>query len=115
MGNGVEDGKEMSPTSRSKKMLEEAGYQVWIVEHTIRIPGRTFKRDLFNGFDLLCVKDSETLAVQTTTLANVGARIQKLADNKYVPYLRRAGWTMKVHGWRTLKKTGWTAKVIDVS
>lgn len=105
----------MSPTSRSKKMLEADGYQVWVVEQTIRIPGRTFKRDLFNGFDLLCVKDSETLAVQSSTLSNIGARVKKLAENKYIPHLRKAGWVMKCHGWRLLKKSGWTPKIIDVS
>lgn len=95
-------------------MLRSQGYLCWIVEQTIRIPGRTFKRDLFNGFDLLCVKDSETLAVQTTTLSNLGARMQKLADNEFVPHLRKAGWTLAAHGWRKLK-TGWEAKVMDVS
>ncbi len=95
-------------------MLESEGYKVWIVEQTIRIPGRTFKRDLFNGFDLLGVRNEETLAVQTTTLSNLGSRLKKLADNEYMPHLRRAGWTLKAHGWRKLK-TGWEAKVVDVS
>jgi len=95
-------------------MLQDLGYQVWIVEQTIRIPGRTFKRDLFNGFDLLCVKDSETLACQTTTLSNLGARITKLEGNEYVPHLRKAGWTLVAHGWRKLK-TGWEPKVVDIS
>lgn len=106
--------KSKSPTSRSKQMLEEMGYQVWIVEQTIRTPRMTFKRDLFNGFDLLCVRDSETLAVQTTTLSNLGARIEKLAANEYVPHLRKAGWTLSAHGWRKLR-TGWEAKIVDVS
>lgn len=104
----------MSPISRSKQFLEKQGYKVWIVEQTIRIPGRTFKRDLFNGFDLLCVKDSETLAVQTTTLSNLGSRLEKLAANVYMPDLRKAGWMLNAHGWRKLK-TGWTAKIVDVS
>lgn len=104
----------MSPTSRSKQMLEKDGYKVWIVEQTIRIPGRTFKRDLFNGFDLLCVKGKETLAVQTTTLSNLGARIDKLAANQFVPFLREAGWVLHAHGWRKLK-TGWACKTVNVS
>lgn len=104
-----------SPTTRSKKLLQDLGYKVWIVEQTIRIPGRTFKRDLFNGFDLLAVKDSETLAVQTTTLSNLSSRLEKLSENEYVPHLRKAGWTLNAHGWRKLKKEGWQAKIVDVS
>lgn len=104
----------MSPTQRSLKALRDEGYACWIVEQTIRIPGRTFKRDLFNGFDLLCVKGDETLAVQTTTLSNLGARLQKLEANEFVPKLREAGWRLLAHGWRKLK-TGWEAKVVDVS
>ena len=103
-----------SPTQRSLKLLRDDCWVCWIVEQTIRIPGRTFKRDLFNGFDLLCVKGSETLAVQTTTLSNLGARIEKLSQNEFVPKLREAGWTLIAHGWRKLK-TGWEAKVVDVS
>lgn len=104
----------MSPTQRSLKLLREQCYFCWVVEQTIRIPGRTFKRDLFNGFDLLCVKDQETLAVQTTTLSNLGSRIKKLAENEFIPHLRKAAWTLKAHGWRKLK-SGWEAKEVDVS
>lgn len=104
----------MSPTQRSLKLLRGNGYLCWIVEQTIRIPGRTFKRDLFNAFDIIGIKDSETIAVQTTTLSNLGARITKLSSNEFIPHLRKAGWTLKAHGWRELK-TGWQAKIVDVS
>lgn len=104
----------MSPTSRSKQMMEKEGYKVWIVEQTIRIPGRTFKRDLFNAFDLIGLRDSETKVVQTTTLSNLSARLKKLEENEYMADMRKAGWTMEAHGWRKLK-TGWAAKIVDVS
>lgn len=104
----------MSPTARAKKELETQGYKVWVVEQTIRTPRMTFKRDLFNGFDLLGVKGRETKAVQVTTLSNLGSRIKKLAENEIVPFLREAGWTLEAWGYRKLR-SGWAAKVVDVS
>ena len=103
-----------SPTQRSKKKLEAEGWVCWKVEQDIRIPGRTFKRDLFNCIDILCVRGDETLGVQTTTLAHVNDRVEKIAANEYVPKLREAGWRLIVHGWRKLK-SGWEAKTVDVS
>jgi hypothetical protein len=100
-----------SPTQRSLKLLRDAGWQCWIVEQTIRVP---WKRDLFNAWDILCLRGNETLAVQTTTLSNLGARITKLAENEFVPMCRDAGWRMEAHGWRKLK-AGWSCKVEDVS
>jgi hypothetical protein len=104
----------VSPTARARKELEQAGWKVWLVEQTIRTPRMTFKRDLFNAFDLLCVKGKDTKAVQVTTLSNLGARIKKLAENEFVPVLREAGWQMEAWGYRKLK-TGWQAKIVDVS
>jgi hypothetical protein len=104
----------LSPTQRSLKLLRDEGYVCWIVEQTIRVPGKTWKRDLFNGFDVLCVKGNETLAVQTTTLSNLGSRLEKLANNEFVPKLREAGWKLVAHGWRKLK-SGWACKTVDVS
>lgn len=104
----------MSPTQRSLKKLRAEGWKCWIVEQTVRIPGRTFKRDLFNAFDILCVRGRETKAVQTTTLSNLAARLQKLAANEFMPALREASWILEAHGWRKLK-AGWEAKIVDVS
>ena len=103
-----------SPTARAKQKLESEGWKVWLVEQTIRTPRMTFKRDLFNAFDLLCVREGVTKAIQVTTLSNLGARIKKLAENEYMADLRKAGWAMEAWGWRKLK-TGWEAKVVDVS
>ena len=104
----------MSPTQRSLAALREAGWYPWVVEQTIRGKGFVFKRDLFNAFDILAIRGNETLAVQVTTLSNMGARLKKLADNEFVPRCRDAGWILEAHGWRKLK-SGWACKIENVS
>lgn len=48
---------------------------------------------------MLALRGTETLAVQTTTAANVPARIRKIADSPLIGAVREAGWTVRVHGW----------------
>lgn len=102
----------MSPTQRSLKLLRERGYMVAIVEHWN--PHARIRQDLFGVLDLVAIKQGETLGVQTTTLSGTGARLSKMAESDAVPKLREANWRLEVHGWRKLK-SGWEAKVIDVS
>jgi hypothetical protein len=103
----------VSPTQRSLKLLREAGWECWVVEQTVRAGKLVFKRDLFNAWDLIGIRGNETIAVQTTTLGNLGARLKKLAENQFVPMCRDAGWKLEAHGWRKLK-AGWQCKVEDV-
>lgn len=108
----------MSPTQLSLAALRAQGWTCWIVEHW-----NSFSRkrvDLFGMFDILCVRDGETLAVQTTT-TGVAARIRKIAESPYIGDVRKAGWKLEVHGWRKRKvKRGgkaerWVQRVVDVS
>lgn len=83
-----------------------------IVEHWN--PWAKIRQDLFGILDLLCVKDGQTLGVQTTSYSNVSKRIQKIADAEITPQLRKAGWGIAIHGWH--KKGGrWQVRVVDVS
>jgi hypothetical protein len=51
--------------------------------------------------------------VQTTSRANVAARVKKIAESEHLPAILRAGWKIEVHGWGKLKE-GWTCKVIEI-
>lgn len=102
----------MSPTQRSLKLLRERGYMVAITEKWN--PHARIRQDLFGILDLVAIKGDETLGVQTTTLGNVSARVDKITQSEATPILRDAHWRIEVHGWRKLK-AGWQAKVIDLS
>jgi len=97
-----------SPTQRSLKILRDEGYLCAIVEHWN--PFARIRQDLYGFVDILAIKGKETLAVQTTTLANQGARIEKINESKNYPIVKKAGWKIVVHGWRKLK-TGWECKI----
>ena len=103
-----------SPTSRSLKHLRDAGYLAQVVEHWV--PGANVKRDLFGFIDVLCIHmdTGEVLAVQTTSYTNMSARARKIAESDLVGTVRRAGWSIHVHGWRKVGNR-WQVKVKDVS
>jgi hypothetical protein len=103
-----------SPTQRSKKLLEDRGYLVAIVEKWN--PHAMVRQDLFGMFDLLCVhkESGEVVSVQTTAASGVSARVKKIADHPNLPIVRKANWKLVVHGWR---KSGnrWIVREVDVS
>jgi len=100
-----------SPTQRSLAALRERGYLCQIVEHWN--PWARIRQDLFGIGDILCLRDEETLLVQTTSRANVSARVKKIAESEHLPVILRAGWKIEVHGWGKLKE-GWTCKVVEI-
>ena len=102
----------MSPTERSIALLKKEGYHVAVVEKWN--PHIRIRQDLFGFIDLLAIKPGETLAVQTTSGSNMGARIRKITDHENVGKVREAGWKIEVHGWRKLK-SGWACKREDMS
>ena len=103
----------MSPTQRSLKLLrEDEGMFAEVVEKWI--PGANIRKDLFGCWDIASVGKGRFWLIQTTTLQNIGPRVEKVAKSDITPELRKAGIGLFIHGWRKLK-TGWEAKIIDVS
>lgn len=90
-----------SPTKLSLEFLRAEGWTVEVVEHWRRNPvtGVQTKHDLFGLWDILAVRDGETLAVQTTSRTNIGSRLKKIAAADITPKLHRAGWRLVCHGW----------------
>lgn len=102
----------MSPTRRTLKQLRGDGWDCAIVEkwnYHARV-----RQDLFGLLDILAIRGGQTLGVQCTTLSNLGPRIQKFSESAMTGKLRDAGWRLEAWGWRKLK-SGWEAKVVDVS
>ena len=77
------------------------------------------RQDLFGFADLLAIKDSTTLAVQTTSGSNVSHRLGKIAANPAATlWLRSRQRGIVVHGWckrgaRGQRKT-WQCQVLSV-
>lgn len=97
----------ISPTTLTLKHLRDQGYTAEVVEHWNS--HARIRQDLFGFVDVLAVKGDETLAVQTTSAANVSTRINKIAASPHVGAVRDAGWTIRVHGWAKVKNR-WTLK-----
>ena len=71
--------------------------------------------DLFGIIDVLAISDEgNTVAIQTTSLSNTSARIKKIGDSDAIGHLRKAGWTVLVHGWYK-KNNKWHVKEVDLS
>lgn len=108
----------VSPTQNSLSALRAQGYTCWIVEYWNSF---TRKRvDMFGMFDIIAIRENETLAVQTTT-TGVAARVKKITDSEYLDAVRKAGWRIEVHGWRKSPKAKgskveiWKQRVVDLS
>lgn len=86
-----------SLTARSKWLLEGDGFTVAIVEHYNAFTKR--KHDLFGCIDLLAIGNGDTIAVQTTSKANMAARRHKIQDSDAYPEMIRSGWRIQIHGW----------------
>jgi hypothetical protein len=102
-------------TARSRKLMEDRGYQVELVEH---YNGHTMRRhDLFGIFDLLCIhKDTgEVAAVQSTSASNTSSRVNKIVNSDNLSLVRRAGWKIWVHGWKRGTNGRYTVREEDIS
>jgi len=86
-----------SPNARSLDHLRRLGYTAQLVEHRDRF-GKT--HDLLGFIDVLALRDTETLAVQATSVDNVSHRILKIAEAPEYAAAKAAGWRIVVHGWR---------------
>lgn len=88
----------MTPTQRSKKKWEDAGFLVAIVERWN--PWSKTRQDLFGWMDLLALKDDMTVGIQTTTAAHINERISKIQSLQSSDlWLNAATRRIVVEGW----------------
>ena len=100
-----------SPAARSKRHMEAAGYRVATVERWNHVT-RT-RHDAFGFLDLIAIRPSQIVGVQTTTGGHVPNRIGKITGERAEEARDwlAAGGLIEVHGWRQLKvKRGGKAK-----
>ena len=109
----------MSPTQLSLKHLRSQGYLATVVEHFNAFA--KVRQDLFGFADLLAIKDGMTLAVQTTTASNMSARRTKLLGNPAVAACLKAGWAVRIEGWRKVrlrrgcKVHRWQCRTVEIT
>jgi hypothetical protein len=95
----------LTPTKLTLRHLRADGWPLVAVVERWN-PHAGVRQDLFEFVDVLAVGPAGTLAVQTTSAANVAARIRKIAEHENVAAVREAGWAIHVHGWAK-KKGRW--------
>lgn len=104
----------MSNTTQTIKLMRDNGWYTTKTEYWNSF-SRT-RNDLFTIIDVLGVKDGKILAVQTTSLSNIGARVKKIKISEAFPFLKAAGWSIQVWGWHQEKpRAKWQVKIIEVS
>lgn len=97
-GGNFQVSRKTSPTQRSLAHLRERGYTVAVTERWN--PFAKLRQDLFGFIDLLCFKADEVLAVQTTSNANVAARVEKIKGIQAAAlWLESPHRRIVVHGW----------------
>jgi hypothetical protein len=106
----------VSPTELSLRHLRAEGWLVDVCERWVpnpSHPGGGQRRDLFGLVDLVAIRGTQTMGVQTTTHVNVSAHLMKMTDDDHRPRLRDlfvAGWIVVVHGWRKSTRDGHACK-----
>jgi len=91
--------------------MRKAGYTCQVVEKWN--PFVKIRQDLFGFIDILCIKEGETVGVQSTTKDNALARVKKIELNETYPIVKKAGWRVLVHGWFK-EKNRWQVKETEL-
>ena len=100
-----------STTQLSLKLMRDRGYYAEVVE---RYNFFTKRKNDFAGFlDLLCLSPGEVMGVQTTSLANISSRINKIMEHENLDVVLAAGIKIEVHGW-VKKNNRWQVKVVEI-
>lgn len=108
-----------SPTELTLAFLRTDGWLAEVVERWI--PGANIRKDLWGFGDVIAIRGTETLLVQTTSWSNVSARLNKITDDLHADYLaacRKAGWLIHIHGWKHKKVSNrlhYSQKIVDLS
>ena len=101
-----------SPTQRSLKLMRDRGYLCEVTERWN--PFAKIRQDLYNFVDVLCIREGETVAVQTTSYSNVSARIKKISELDTSAIVKLAGWKIVIQGWRKDKSGKWVVREVEL-
>lgn len=103
-----------SPSARSKAYMVKQGYIVGTVERYCSSTKR--RHDLFGFIDLIAVRGSDVVGIQSTSDANLAARISKAEALPTFSVWLRAG-RVEFHGWGKKGAKGkrklWSVRVVS--
>lgn len=107
----------VSPAQRSLKKLRAEGWLCAITERWNQFA--KVRQDLFGFIDVLAIRGDQMLAIQTTSGANVAARIAKIRSlATATEWLKSPSRMIVVHGWRKTgargKRKTWDCREVPV-
>jgi hypothetical protein len=102
-----------SPTERTLKHLRKTFPLVQVVERWNQ--HARVRQDLFGIIDVVAVSETEIVAVQSTSTANVSSRINKMVESDALPILLKAGIKVFVHGWQKKKNGRYELREVELS
>lgn len=84
-------------------MLRENGYRAEVTEHWNAYA--RIRKDLFGFIDIVALRGNEkgVLGIQTTSAANLSARIEKTLGLPVYKLWLQCGNRIEFHGWRKIK------------
>lgn len=97
-----------SPTQRTLKLCKAAGWTCQVTERWN--PFAKVRQDLFGFIDIVALTTEGIVAIQTTTSANMAARIAKIKELPESDVWRKAGGRILVHGWKRDKLGKWVCR-----
>ena len=103
-----------SPTMRTLARLRKENYDLVAITERWN-PFARIRQDLFGIIDILAIHKGDTIAIQVTSYSNISARVQKITESPSIGFIRDAGWTILVEGWKKEKNGRYTSKIVDLS
>ena len=103
-----------SPTMRTLARLRKENYDLVAITERWN-PFARIRQDLFGIIDILAIHKGDTIAIQVTSYSNISARVKKITESPSIGFIRDAGWTILVEGWKKEKNGRYTSKIVDLS
>ena len=103
-----------SPTQKTLARLRKENYDLVAITERWN-PFARIRQDLFGIIDILAIHKGDTIAIQVTSYSNISARVKKITESPSIGFIRDAGWTILVEGWKKEKNGRYTSKIVDLS
>ncbi len=104
--------KAASPTQRTLVFCRKLGWTIAVVERW-NMHAR-IRQDLFGCIDLVALNGKQIIGIQSTSSANMAARITKIKDEPRALEWIRSGGRLFVHGWVKRANGRWECREQEI-